>query len=367
MADAKDSTPSLSNEEAIKKEAALDATKLLEKHEIKDHPQLPPKSHLPKAFGNWSFEEIAMSLGDPKRGKGSLREQGLSMLLQMCKRPTDTIKAVKFGLVQKVEDCLDHPLALDVMLQLTRQRYSRTELLTKTNIVESLVSVAEKGEVACRLGSYKCLWELSQYQGLSHERKLSIVSRCIGTCDADKEAKIKVAALAVLKMMITRQGVLKEGEACITTVTGLLGHRDALVSEYACEALEYVCVSPTGKAGCIKAGAVPKLTANLDHDNKRVRMFASASLMHISLLKEGKLALIEAKTVPVLLKRLSDEPAIQNYTLQALTSMFQHPSVREQVKGSVENKELIETLAKSSDPLVAGSAKSALDQLLWMP
>jgi len=244
---------------------------------------------------------------------------------------------------------------------------SRTEILQKSQIFESLIDVASNGEKVCRLNAFKCLWEISQYPGLSKDRKSAVVALCIKSCSDDPEAKSKTAALELLKALITKQGVAEMGEKCVPVATSLLEHKDANVCTSACETLQYVCVSTSGKHTCIKSGSVPKLVKNLNHGCKRVRMHSSAALMEIAVTVEGKKEIVEAKGVQSLLSKLDDEDAIKNYTLQALTNMFSHESVRHQSKAVDENVQKISKLTKSPDPIVAESAKACLDKLQWEP
>eukprot|EP00466_Bigelowiella_natans_P016445 jgi/Bigna1/72252/fgenesh1_pg.19_\ len=320
------------DEDPETQEQAFQTTKHIETYESKGDVKSLPDSYLPKAFGSWSFEEIAKVLAS-KNKKTTLRDQGLEMLLQMCKRPTDIIRAVKADLVQLVGGNLDSPVALDCISQFARQRCSRTELLQKTQIVEALVDVASNGTVDCRAGAFQCLWELSQHPGMSRERKSKILELCIKSANDDKETQVKLGSLRVLKMMITRQDMAKEGNACVPVVTSLLDHKDQDVRMLSCEALQYACVSDLGK------------------DSYEYEFYPLTYL---------RVVMIEAKTVPVLLVKLADEDAIKNYALQCLTNLFSHENIRHETKAVEANVKMIEGLIKSKDPIVAASAQSCL-------
>ncbi|GAB5369847.1 hypothetical protein AAMO2058_001441600 [Amorphochlora amoebiformis] len=362
MADVKRSSISPSPSPAVV-EAAEDTTLHLEQYDIKGHPTLPPESYLPKAFGRWSFEEI----GDVLDQKHPLRDQGIDMLYQMLRTPTNTIRACQYGLLEKLDENLDNPTTFDCILQFVRQWSCRLRLMKKTQILHSLVDVAENGDIECRLGAYMCLNVLAQHQGMSGEHRYLIVDRCIKSCANDRQPSVKQSALEVLQLMILRQGVYTHGETCVPVVTSLLDHVDSEVRCAACKALQAVTVTSTGKASCIKSGSVEKFVRNLEDKNKKVRLFSAASLSQISNLKAGKQAIVEAKGVSILLDKLSDEPAIINYSLQCLTNMFENETVRLGAVECDDNRRVLKELTESKDTIIAKSAQSAMDKLLWLP
>mmetsp|Transcript_16121 Transcript_16121/g.28995 ORF Transcript_16121/g.28995 Transcript_16121/m.28995 type:complete len:356 (+) Transcript_16121:120-1187(+) len=342
--------------------AALEATRHLEAFEIKKDHKLPPVSLLPKAFGEWSFGEISKVLDKENK----LRDQGLDMLFQINKRPTDLIRAAKAGLIARLRGNLDNPKSFACLEQFARQRYSRMEITASNENMEALFQVAASGpELKCRIGAFVCLTELSRHPGLSKEHKSAIVTLCISSSGKEAEPAAKVAALKVLKTMIIRQNVNEQAETCIPVVTELLEHKDTTVRKAAVETLQYVCVTPLGKAKCIEAGSVTKLCSNLKHDDKSVRLPAGAALMGIANLIAGKKAIAEAGGVGILMERLDDKDDIKNYALQALTNLFSNETIRHQVKATEGNVTKIRSLTKSQDPIIAYSAALCLDKILW--
>ncbi len=343
---------------------AVRSTQQIERHEVKGGIRVPQSSTLPRAFGRQSFPEIGKAL-DSK--EGDLRVQGLTMLKGMLSRASNAILAVKNGLLKRIESNLDCAEALECVVLLVRQRYSRVEMLKNTGMVPALLEIAASGKTAGRVGAFQALREFALNQGLDESTKERIIKLCIDRGTADTEPAVQAKALQVLQKMIMNQGVAQRALAGVPGVIKQLDSKDAGVRAAACEVLTYAALSQKGKELCIEEKAVPKLAVCLDDADRNVRHFAASTLMRVATLKSGKIAMIDADAISVVAKRLDDLPAIQNYALQLICNIGEHPKVRSGPLGSKEIIAKIEALKNGNDPVVAGSAQSALDVLLWVP
>lgn len=332
-----------------------------------------PYDRVTEAYGVENWAHLMRSL---KEGDEVLKKRVLVALTEVFKQPQELIMCMKYGALELIEHgILDEnketqELSARVLSVIAESPCGRAELMKSeiaTHILKVFMPAANK-RTCCHL--YDALLCISRpflgAQMLSSAGYLPVV---LDHLKRNLNEDLELRALQLLKHVLNdgveatvyRALEMEAVEQCAKR----LFEAKMEIRIAACDAIAAMGYVEKAKKACVDKGVVKKLCNLLTDAKWQVTAASAGALMCIAILDEAKRAIVVFEGLQNVNQLLqSPKFLVQLNTVKLLTVMAAYPPARRMLDISSTEYQL-RMLMADTDPLVAKSAKVALQAVQW--
>ncbi|GAB9463454.1 hypothetical protein Gpo141_00000915 [Globisporangium polare] len=332
-----------------------------------------PYDRVTEAYGVENWPHLMHSL---EEGDEVLKKRVLVALADVFKQPQELVMCMKYDALELIEHgILDEnkeiqELSARVLSVIAESSCGRAELMKSeiaTHILKVFTPAANK-RTCCYL--YDALLSISRpflgAQMLSSAGYLPVV---LGHLKRNLNEDLELRALQLLKHILN-DGVeatvyrALEMEA-VEQCTKRLFEAKMEIRVAACDAIAAMGYVEKAKKACVEKDVVKKLCNLLTDAKWQVTAASAGALMCIAILDEAKRAIVAFEGLQNVNQLLqSPKFLVQLNTVKLLTVMAAYPPARRMLDISSTEYHL-RTLMADTDPLIARSAKVALQAVQW--